>query len=83
MGPPTFAEVAVFNLDSEAERFQAHVLASKLDGALVKIDPTVRELFELQAKARVRLPRDKAEAWSRATGEGCGLTKPTTSGGLK
>lgn len=46
MGPKTFTPVALFNWDSDAERFQGHVLASGLNGKLVEIDPSQKEHLE-------------------------------------
>ena len=53
MGPSQTEAVAIFNFDSEAELFQAHILASDLDGKLVTIDKDVRELY-LERKTRQR-----------------------------
>ena len=44
MGRITEEAVAAFNLDSEARTFQGHVVATKLDGKLVDVDPNVKEL---------------------------------------
>lgn len=48
VGPPTYDVIAIFNLNSEAERFQAHIFAEGLDGRLIEIDRTQRELFEMK-----------------------------------
>jgi hypothetical protein len=37
--------VAMFNLDSEAETFQAHVLSTGLDEKLISIDPELKQLL--------------------------------------
>ncbi len=50
LGNSTHVPVAMFNFDSEAETFQAHVFAEGLDGRLVTIDPEWRELFEDRRK---------------------------------
>lgn len=42
--------VAIFNLNSEAELFQAHVFASGLNEKLVTIGPDLKELFEERRK---------------------------------
>lgn len=52
VGPKSAEPVAIFNWDSEAERFMGHVHAAALDGKLVTIDPTQRELFELMRGRR-------------------------------
>ncbi len=49
-GPRTEDVVAIFNFDTEAERFMGHVFAEGLDGRLVIIDPEWRELFEDRRK---------------------------------
>lgn len=38
--------VAMFNYDSEARIFQEHVMAEGLDGKLVVVEPSYRELYE-------------------------------------
>lgn len=38
--------VAIFNLDSEAELFMAHIYASNLNGKLVEIDRHVKEYLD-------------------------------------
>jgi hypothetical protein len=53
-GPSTAVPIALFNFDSEAERFMGHVFADGLDGKLLEIDPKVRGLFEMQAERRSR-----------------------------
>lgn len=53
-GPKTHTNVAMFNYASEAERFQAHVFASGLDGKLVSIDRDVKELLTLWQKPSAR-----------------------------
>lgn len=50
MGPVREDPVSLFNWDSEAEMFMAHVFSMKLDGKLVDIDPTWREIFELRKR---------------------------------
>lgn len=46
-GPRIYGEpIAIFNLDSQAERFQGHVFAEDLDGKLVTIDRDYRALLE-------------------------------------
>lgn len=44
--------VALFNFDSEAEMFMGHLFAQKLDGRLVSIDETWREIFERRKKMK-------------------------------
>lgn len=38
--------VSMFNFDSEARLFQEHVMAEGLDGKLVVVEPSYRELYE-------------------------------------
>jgi hypothetical protein len=46
-GPPTHNPVAIFNFDSDAERFQGQVFAEGLDGKLLSIDRDVRRMFAM------------------------------------
>lgn len=48
----TYEPVAIFNFNSEAELFMAHIFAEGLDKKLVEIDRDHRELFDLQTKNR-------------------------------
>lgn len=54
IGNRTEEPIAIFNLDSEAETFMGHVLASDLDGVLITIDPLMRELLERRRAAGLR-----------------------------
>ena len=47
VGPKSAEPVAIFDWDSEAERFMGHVFALGLDGKLVTIDSDYKELFRL------------------------------------
>lgn len=47
IGDSTEQDVAIFNLDSEARLFAAHVFTSGLDGKLVDLDRNMRESLEL------------------------------------
>ncbi len=44
-GEPTWKPIAIFNLDSEAERFMGNVFASGMDGILIDIAPNLRDVF--------------------------------------
>lgn len=65
VGPKTVEPVAIFNFDSEAERFMGHVFASGLDGQLVSIDPNQKELFELLGRRQPTHPIGTPEGGQR------------------
>jgi len=46
--------VSVFNYDSEARLFQEHVMAEGLDGKLVTVESSYRELYEATQSMRAR-----------------------------
>lgn len=49
-GPRTVTPVAIFDLDSAAERFQGHVFAEGLNKKLITIDPSYEEIFEIRER---------------------------------
>lgn len=52
LGPSTEEPVAIFNMDSDAERFAGHVFAEGLDGKLVSVGSDFRGLFQLTLRNR-------------------------------
>ncbi len=58
-GYPTEEPVAVFNYDSEARQFAAHVFMAGLDGKLVEMDDDLRQLFNATKQLR------ESRGWTR------------------
>lgn len=54
VGNATEEPVAIFNFDSEAELFLAHVSTSEVEGKLVEMTRDQRELYESFARSKAR-----------------------------